>query len=44
VVLYAFAEIWRLDFFREGIFYTNLIIAVVVPLVMYCFMRPRLRF
>jgi hypothetical protein len=43
VILYAFAEIWRLDFFREGIFYTNLIIAVLVPLVMYCFMRPRLR-
>jgi hypothetical protein len=43
VILYAFAEIWRLDFFREGIFYTNLIVAVLVPLVMYCFMRPRLR-
>ncbi len=39
VILYAFGEIWRLDFFREGIFYTNLIAAVGIPVLTY-FFRP----
>lgn len=39
VILYAFGEIWRLDFFREGIFYTNLLAAIGIPLALY-FVRP----
>lgn len=41
VVLYGFAELWRLDMFTQGIFYTNLIVTLVGPLVVFFFVRGR---
>lgn len=31
VILYAFAEVWRIELFNKGIFFTLLIIALLVP-------------
>jgi hypothetical protein len=31
IIGYAFAEIWRLDLFRQGIFFTNLTVGLTVP-------------
>ena len=32
IVLYAFAELWRIDLFTKGIFFTLLIIATAIPI------------
>lgn len=41
IVLYAFAELWRIDLFSKGIFYTLLIVSIGVPavysLIMFAF-------
>lgn len=34
IIGYAFAEIWRLDFFRQGIFYTNTVVGLSVPVIL----------
>jgi hypothetical protein len=44
VILYAFAELWRIDLFRQGIFYTNMFAAVGVPLILYMFQRQRSKY
>lgn len=33
IILYAFAELWRIDLFTKGIFFTLLLVAVGVPIV-----------
>ena len=33
VILYAFAEIWRIELFNKGIFFTLLIIALLIPII-----------
>ena len=32
IVLYAFAELWRIDLFTKGIFFTLLIVATAIPI------------
>ncbi|MEK6477762.1 hypothetical protein WJR50_09520 [Catalinimonas sp. 4WD22] len=33
IILYAFAELWRIDLFDKGIFYTLLIAAIGIPII-----------
>ena len=40
VILYAFAELWRIDLFRQGIFYTNMFAAIGLPLLIHL-LTPR---
>lgn len=45
IVLYAFAELWRIDLFGKGIFLTLLIIAIGIPILysIFIFVMPKKR-
>jgi hypothetical protein len=42
VILYAFAELWRVDLFRQGIFCTNMLAALGIPLLLRLFLPGRM--
>lgn len=43
IILYAFAELWRIDLFSKGIFLTLLIVSVMVPILcsIFLFLLPK---
>jgi hypothetical protein len=43
VILYAFAELWRVDLFRQGIFCTNMIAALGIPMLVRLITPRRVR-
>ena len=42
IVLYAFAELWRIDLFTKGIFFTLLLVATMIPIAysLYYYVLP----
>jgi len=44
VILYAFGEIWRIDLFSVGIFFTLLIISTFVAIIVFLFNSVKVKF
>jgi hypothetical protein len=42
IIIYAFSEIWRINLFVQGIFFTLLFVSMVVPLAIGTFNRKRI--
>lgn len=45
VILYAFAELWRIDLFNKGIFLTLLIVSAAVPIfcTLFFYLMPKIK-